>query len=73
MTKKFNEEQMNYIKSILQENNIPNDIIKLSDDQVCSLFEKASIYLMKHGFNKNYEPTNDGLMCESILDILGDL
>ncbi len=73
MIKKFSNEQLDYINNILQERNISNDATKLSDEQVCDLFEKTSIYLMKHGFDKNYDPTSDGLMCESILDILGDL
>lgn len=46
---------------------------QLSDEQVCSIFEKASVRLMMYGFDEEYEPTYNGLMCESILDILGDL
>jgi hypothetical protein len=74
MNTKFSEKQIKYIKDVLNEkSNISIDALKLSDDQVCSIFEKASVRLMVYGFDKEYEPTYDGLMCESILDILGDL
>lgn len=74
MKTKFNNNQIEYIKNTLKVNDILfSDAKKLTDVQVCNIFDKATVYLMEHGFNENYEPTTDGLMCESILDILGDL
>ncbi len=74
MKMKFSNEQMAYIKNTLNIDNIVfSDATKLTDDQVCDIVDKATIRLMRYGFDENYEPTTDGLMCESILDILGDL
>lgn len=75
MNTKFSEKQIKYIKEVLNEkSNISAYASKLSDEQVCSIFDKATIRLMEHGFTgEDYEPTGEGLMCESILDILGDL
>ena len=74
MNIKFSESQIKYIKNVLNEkSSIPMNASKLSDEQVCSIFEKASVRLMVYGFDNEYEPTYDGLMCESILVILGDL
>jgi len=36
------------------------------------LEERVSEYLQKYGFNANYEPTEEGRICESILDILSE-
>ena len=72
---KFSDDQKKYInQTLLIKWEIPDDLILLRDSQVCEIVEKATVRLCEHGFvGKNYEPTNDGLMCESILDILGDL
>lgn len=70
----FDKVQKSYIKNVLEINwTVPNNLYNLSDDEVCEIVEKATIRLMVHGFDEEYEPTYDGLMCESILDILGDL
>ncbi len=74
MKTEFNNEQITYIKDILKiDNVVSSDATKLTDEQACDIFDKASVRLMVKGFDENYEPTADGLMCESILDILGDL
>ncbi|MGN8627726.1 hypothetical protein [Bulleidia sp. HCP3S3_F2] len=74
MNTKFSEKQIKYIKDVLNEkSSISMDASNLSDEQVCSIFDKATVRLMEHGFDEEYEPTYDGTMCESILDILGDL
>lgn len=68
----FNSEQINFIKEVLGiEWDVPNNVFVLSDDEVCEIVEKSTIRLMEHGFI-NDEPTYDGTMCESIVDILGD-
>ena len=74
MNTQFSEMQIKYIKNVLNEKrSIPMNASQLSDEQVCSIFEKTSVRLMMYGFDEEYEPTYNGLMCESILDILGDL
>lgn len=42
----------------------------LSDSDYESIEEKVSAHLQKKGFDKDYHPTPDGRMCESILDML---
>ena len=43
---------------------------KLTDSDYETIEEKVSTYLQAHGFDKNNEPTEAGIMCESILDLL---
>jgi len=43
---------------------------KLSDDDYIRIEEKASHLLQTEGFNKNYEPTQVGIMCEEIIDTI---
>ena len=41
-----------------------------SDSDYELIEEKVSDFLQKKGFDENYEPTEEGRMCESILDML---
>ena len=43
------------------------------DEDILNVEEKVSNYLQKHGFDKNYQPTEDGLICESILDKISEI
>lgn len=42
----------------------------LSDSDYEMIEEKVSEHLQKHGFDNDYESTEEGRMCESILDAL---
>ncbi len=39
----------------------------LSDEEWCALEETIGDYLTLHCLDKNYEPNEEGLMCEAIL------
>ena len=43
---------------------------EISDSDCELIEEKVSEYLQEHGFDKNYEPTEEGKNCEEILDLL---
>ena len=44
------------------------DFDKLTDDDWCQIEETVGEYLVLHCLDKNYNPTHDGLICESIMD-----
>ena len=61
----FNDEQIKYMKSI----NIKIDFDKkLLDEDLINIEEKVSERLQIVGFDKDYNITEEGQMCESILD-----
>lgn len=63
----FNENQIEFMKEI----GVSVDFSKeLTDSDYETIEEEVSEYLQAHGFDDNYEPTEEGIMCESILDIL---
>ena len=62
----FSEKQIKYMKN----NGIVVDFINPSDVGLSKIEEVISTRLQIHGFDKNYEITEDGLICEEILDIL---
>lgn len=63
---KFNENQIEFMKKIGISINFDN----ISDSDIDLIEEKVSKHLQEHGFDKEYLPTEDGKICESILDIL---
>lgn len=44
--------------------------IPLPTDQLFELEDKVSSYLIKYCFDENYEISEEGRVCESILDML---
>ncbi len=46
------------------------DFDNLSDDDYAAIEEKVGDYLMYCGFDDDYEPNEDGRMCEGIIDKL---
>ena len=62
----FNNKQ----KEFMQEIGISVNFDHLTDDDYIAIEETVSEWLQKNGFDKGYNPTDDGLMCESILDEL---
>ena len=64
MKNKLNRKQMKFLSHI----GIKASSIKDMDE--ADLEEKVSVYLQMYGFDENYEPTEEGKICESILDML---
>jgi hypothetical protein len=62
----FNNKQKEFMKEI----GISVNFDHLTDDDYIAIEETVSEWLQKNGFDKGYNPTDDGLMCESILDEL---
>ena len=57
--------------SFMQKMGITIDFSRsLTETEYQEIEEKVAIYLQIFGFDKNYNPTAEGLMCESILDRL---
>lgn len=64
---KFSEKQIEFMKKIGISINSFEDI---TDEEFIMIEEKVSDYLQTKGFDESYKPNDDGLMCESILDLL---
>ena len=63
----FSNDQIEFMKKI----GISVDFSKdLSDADHEAIEEKVAEHLQKSGFDKDYLPTEEGKMCESILDEL---
>nr|DAW81117.1 MAG TPA: hypothetical protein [Caudoviricetes sp.] len=62
----FNEEQIEYMKKI----GISLKFDNLSEDDYINIEDKVSEHLQKYGYDEDYEPTDDGKICESILDLI---
>ena len=62
----FSEAEKVFLKSI----GINANFDTISDDEFVTIEEKVSEHLQKRGFDEEYKPTKEGLMCESILDKL---
>jgi hypothetical protein len=63
----FNNEQIKFLNQIGLSIDFSKD---LSDADYEKIEEVVSAHLQKNGFDKQYKPTEEGKMCESILDIL---
>ena len=64
---RFNEEQI----ELLQRIGVPvNSFDSLTDEEIERIEAEVSEHLQKHGFDKDYKPTEEGKICESILDNL---
>ena len=45
----------------------------MSNDDLIELEDIVPKVLQKSGFDKEYNPTKTGLMCESILNVIGEV
>lgn len=71
---KLNIEQVEYINSTLNISfNKETDLNKMDSYKANDIITALEVRLMEKGFDKNYDPTEDGLMCESILDAFGEV
>ena len=62
----FSEAEREFLRHI----SIDINFDKISDDEFVMIEDKVSAYLQKNGFDEEYKPTKEGLMCEAILDHL---
>lgn len=65
----FNEDQLNMFKEIGKS----IEDRDYSDDEILELEDLIADRLMHSGFDENYNPNEEGKICESILDIFGDM
>ena len=64
MRSKLNKKQIELLSRI----GIPENVIDDTDESVIE--EKVADHLQMYGFDDNYELTEDGEICESILDLV---
>lgn len=64
----FSQKQIEFMKNI----GLDFDFNALSDDEYIKIAESVANELGYRGFDKNYESTDIGKMCESILDKLAE-
>lgn len=62
----FTYEQKKFMENI----GITVNFDRMADTDYIEIEDKVSTYLQRKGFDADYKPTKDGLMCESILDNL---
>lgn len=65
----FSNDQVVYIRSL----GFSKNFDELTNDDWCDLEDLVADRLAYAGFDVNYNPTKEGLMCESILDRLSEL
>ena len=62
----FSEKQKEFMRKI----GLSFHFDHLTDAEYDAIEEKVTDHLQRYGFDADYNPTKDGLMCESILDQL---
>lgn len=65
----FTKEQIDYMHSL----GFNVDFDHATDDELIEIEEVVTDRLTYAGFDEDYQPTSEGLMCESILDALADI
>ena len=61
----FTPQQLEFIRALGIDTQSP-----ISDENYIEIEDKVSEYLQLYGFDEHYEPTAEGIMCESILDAI---
>lgn len=65
----FDEKQLKLLKKL----DIPFDIEQdLTDEQIVYIEEAVGDYLVRSCLDKNYNPTQEGMICESIIDYIAE-
>lgn len=62
----FTNSQIEYMRALGLNINFNN----ISDDEWVEIENAVATKLEISGFDENYEPTEDGKMCESIIDVI---
>lgn len=70
MNIRFNKEQVELLNKIGFKFDVTSD---LSDDEILEIDNKVSDYFAYKGINESDNINDVGLLCESIMDILGEL
>lgn len=70
MILKFNREQIELLNKVGFEFDVTGE---LSDDEILEIDHKVSDYFIYEGLGDNDKVNDIGLICESIMDILGEL
>ncbi len=65
---KFSNEQKEFMGKI----GLKLDFENLSSEDMCNIEDSVADELQINGFDQNYEVTETGKMCESILDMMND-
>ena len=65
----FDQEQRNLLKKLGIQFDIEQD---LTDEQIIYIGEAVGDYLVQNCLDKNYNPTQDGMICESIIDYIAE-
>lgn len=66
----FNKEQIELLNKIGFDFDVTSE---LSDDEIFEIDDKVSDYFAYNGLSDDDEVNDVGLICESIMDILGEL
>lgn len=70
MKLKLNSEQTRLINKILPQIDLDSD---LTDDELILMEDELGDYLTLHCLDEDYEPNREGIVCEDILEILGNI
>ena len=69
----MNKKQIELIKNLKLDFTIPNDLSLLPVDNLNILSDAISDHFQIHGIDAGNEVNEIGLVCESIMDIIGNL
>ena len=70
MKLRLNGEQTRLINKILPQIDLDSD---LTDDELILMEDELGDYLTLHCLDEDYEPNREGIVCEDILEILGNI
>ena len=68
MEVKYSDEQVKFMKGI----GIDVDFDNLTDDDIVEIETRVGDKYVMDGLDEDYNPTEEGMMCESILDMMND-
>lgn len=64
----FTKEQVQYLRDVLKLQYDFSDQDALTVDEWMDIEDTVANHLQYCGFDENYKPTSDGVMCESLID-----
>ncbi len=66
----FSDEQRKLLNKIVPNINLDSD---LTDDELIEMEDELGDHLTLHCLNGDYEPNREGVVCEDLLEILGNI